>query len=51
MKKILCCRMSPENIKFLKQLSQEKDRSVSFLIDKTISDMKAYKERKQNDNS
>lgn len=39
MKTILCCKVTPENKDFLKKLSIEKNRSVSSLIDITITDM------------
>jgi hypothetical protein len=47
-KQIVSYRLDPENIFFLKQLSQEKDRSVSAIVNTTIKDLqKAYQARKE----
>lgn len=49
MKQILCVKVSPENKSFLKQLSLEKSRSVSSIINLTINDMKKVYESKYNE--
>ena len=50
MKLILCVKVTPENKDFLKQLSAEKNRSVSNIVDRTISDLKQVYERRKIDN-
>ena len=47
-KQIVSYRLDPENISFLKQLSIEKDRSVSHIVNTTIKDLqRAYQARKE----
>ncbi len=49
MKLILCVKVTPENKDFLRQLAAEKSRSVSNIVDRTISDLKQVYERRKND--
>lgn len=51
MKVILCCEVKPEHKSFLTQLSQEKGRSVSNLVDTTISDLKKSYERMKSEDT
>jgi hypothetical protein len=45
MKTILCVKVSETNKSFLKQLSVEKQRSVSNIIDITVNDLRVMYER------
>ena len=47
MKQILCVKVSPENKDFLKQLSIDKQRSASNIINVTIGGMKQIYEWKK----
>ena len=42
MKQILCCKITNENKDGLKKLSEIKKRSVSSIVDMTITDLLKY---------
>jgi predicted transcriptional regulator len=50
MKTILCVKVEPELKEWLRELSLKKDRSMSYLVNTTLFDMKTYQERKKDEN-